>query len=178
MVVIIMLLFVLFFVFSFASFAAVCFARKSLRRVSSTQLYSGFGKKMTEFPVKVLHPTHSLTYTISDTHSVTYSLIYVIIYLQNVLNPTDPCGCCSGLDYHRLITIADFLTHTHSLIYSLTCLFAYILFSCCKSYHDHGTVAPTPIQVVRSRFCAFKYNKLDYIIATTAPTHQVLTHSL
>ena len=78
MVVIIMLLFVLFFVFSFASFAAVCFARNSLRHVSSTQLYSGFGKKMSEFPVKVLHPTHSLTYTISDTHSVTYSLIYVI----------------------------------------------------------------------------------------------------
>ena len=52
--------------------------------------------------------------------------------------------------------------------------------SCCLPYHNQQAVPPTPIQVVRSRFSAFKSSKLDYIISTTAPSHQVLiiTHSL
>ncbi len=79
----------------------------------------------------------------------------------------------ASLSLISLLTLTHSLTHAYSPIF----LFTVVLFSCCKSYHDHAAVAPTPMQVVRSRFCAFKYNKLDYIIATTAPTHQVLTHS-
>ena len=64
-------------------------------------------------------------------------------------------------------------------MYSSSHLFLLIP-SCCLPYHNQQAVPPTPIQVVRSRFSAFKSSKLDYIISTTAPSHQVLiiTHSL
>ena len=45
---------------------------------------------------------------------------------------------------------------------------------CCKAFHD-GTNAETAEELMRSRFCAYYLNKIDYIIETTHPNNQDYT---
>lgn len=42
--------------------------------------------------------------------------------------------------------------------------------NCCKSFHD-GTLSPTALELMRSRFSAYVLNRPAYIIATTHPSN-------
>ncbi|MBJ7449651.1 MAG: hypothetical protein JHC93_04750, partial [Parachlamydiales bacterium] len=41
---------------------------------------------------------------------------------------------------------------------------------CCKPFHD-GIPAPTALALMRSRYSAYALHLIEYIIATTHPTH-------
>lgn len=40
---------------------------------------------------------------------------------------------------------------------------------CCKPYHDGKTVAPTAVALMRSRYSAFVYGEVNYLVKTTLP---------
>lgn len=44
--------------------------------------------------------------------------------------------------------------------------------SCCKPYHD-GTLAPTPLALMRSRYSGYALKKVDYIVETTHPKFSI-----
>ena len=41
--------------------------------------------------------------------------------------------------------------------------------ACCQPWHD-GDEAPTPVALMRSRYCAYAHGRVDYIIRTTQST--------
>jgi SEC-C motif-containing protein len=43
--------------------------------------------------------------------------------------------------------------------------------ACCGRFHKKDGTIPNPVEMVRSRFSAFAYKNLDYIMETTHPTH-------
>ena len=40
---------------------------------------------------------------------------------------------------------------------------------CCGPYHDDSKPAPTAVALMRSRYAAFVYGKIDYLVETTLP---------
>lgn len=56
------------------------------------------------------------------------------------ISPTRRCPCHSGKRYKR----------------------------CCRPWHQ-GKPAPTPLALMRSRYCAYALGEVDYLMATTAP---------
>ena len=126
-----MALLVLLFACSVAFFTEVCLARNLRRRVSSTKLYAGFGKKLSELPVKnfvLLTLTHSLTYlltylfTHSLTHWFTYSLAHLLTGLLSYL-----FTFCRMFSIRPILVVAaadrnitGMINHYRWLTYSLT----------------------------------------------------------
>lgn len=55
------------------------------------------------------------------------------------------CPCCSGMPYEQ----------------------------CCQPWHA-GAPAPSPEQLMRSRYCAYVMGLIDYLVATTLPAQQAL----
>ncbi|MDO5652429.1 MAG: YchJ family metal-binding protein, partial [Moraxella sp.] len=51
---------------------------------------------------------------------------------------------------------------------------AYSYEQCCKPLHTGKQHAKTAEQLMRSRFCAFYFKNVDYIIAATVPSQQAL----
>lgn len=46
--------------------------------------------------------------------------------------------------------------------------------NCCQPLHENTAIADTAERLMRSRYCAFVLQKVDYIIATTVPNQQAL----
>ncbi|MBU6455279.1 MAG: zinc chelation protein SecC [Cyanobacteria bacterium REEB67] len=57
-----------------------------------------------------------------------------------------PCPCDSQIAYHK----------------------------CCRPYHL-GEAAPTPLALMRSRYCAYALGLVDYVIKTTDPANKSYT---
>ena len=43
---------------------------------------------------------------------------------------------------------------------------------CCGPYHQHLSFPQTAEQLMRSRYCAYVLNQVDYLVATTLPAQQ------
>jgi len=41
--------------------------------------------------------------------------------------------------------------------------------NCCKPYHAGSAKPPTAVELMRSRYSAFVYGAIDYLVATTLP---------
>ena len=41
---------------------------------------------------------------------------------------------------------------------------------CCEPFHQGAATAPTALVLMRSRYAAFVYEKIDYLVATTLPS--------
>ena len=44
--------------------------------------------------------------------------------------------------------------------------------NCCKAYHKGVKMAPTALVLMRSRYSAFVYGEIDYLVETTFPTRR------